>query len=189
MLLPRTYVRQKIPADSEITLGNFDAKSGQMPPAIHLTIVASDTASIDIVYDVVIVIIVIYYKNMNSKENIFINTLLRALIDVEDHLSEQGLQENNVKDAMKDLSGLVRQVAGKNFGDLQAGRQRYYVGRLFPTLQRMATQWYKQFMRRISVRCKVLNPWKVVLEVSVPKELFVIMKDIGFETMYGLHYS
>ena len=53
----------------------------------------------------------------------------------------------------------------------------------------MAVQWYKQFSRRMSVRCKVLSPWKVNLQVNVPKELFSIIKDIVFETNYGLYYS
>ena len=125
---------------------------------------------------------------MSDKANIFINTLLGVFKTAENRLLEQGLEKKSVENAMKELKELLGSVARKNLGSPHACH-KYYVGKHFPILQRMAVQWYKQFSRRMSVRCKVLSPWKVNLQVNVPKELFSIIKDIVFETNYGLYYS
>ena len=124
---------------------------------------------------------------MSGKENIFINTILAVFKEAENRLSEQGLEKRNVGNALKELKELLGPVARKHLGDVGA-RHKYYVGQYYPILQRMATQWYKQFSRRMSVRCKALTPWKVTLEVSIPIELFSIVKDIVLETNYGLYY-
>ena len=108
--------------------------------------------------------------------------------EAENRLSEQGLEKRNVGNALKELKELLGPVVRKHLGDVGA-RHKYYVGRYYPMLQRMATQWYKQFSRRMSVRCKALSPWKVTLEVSIPNELFSILKDIVLEINYGLYYS
>ena len=92
-------------------------------------------------------------------------------------LSEQDIEKKGVENEMKELKELLGAVARKHLGDRQACH-KYYVGKYFPILQRMAMQWHKQLSRRISVRCKVLSPWKVTLKVNVPNELFSIIKDI-----------
>ncbi len=125
---------------------------------------------------------------MSGEANIFINTLLGVFKKAESRLSEQDIEKKGVENAMKELKELLGPVARKHLWDRQACH-KYYVGKYFPILQRMATQWYKQFSRRMSVRCKVLSPWKVTLEVNVPNELFSIIKDIVLETNYGLYYS
>ena len=44
-------------------------------------------------------------------------------------------------------------------------------------------------MRRMTARCRVSSPWKVILDVSVPNELFAIIKDMVLVTNFGLYYS
>lgn len=44
-------------------------------------------------------------------------------------------------------------------------------------------------MRRMTARCRVSSPWKVILDVSVPNELFAIIKDMVLVTNFVLYYS
>lgn len=53
-------------------------------------------------------------------------------------------------------------------------------------LQRQALFWLKQFRRRMSARCSVKNPWHVILEDRLPRELFGILEGIISKTIYGL---
>ena len=128
-------------------------------------------------------------KNMAEwkKSNIFINTVLVAFNEAEDRLLAQDLENKNVKDALKELKALVEPVARRHFGKDQT-RHLYSVGQYFPMLQRMVCQWYKQFMRRMTTRCRVSSPWKVIMDISIPNELFLIIKDMIFVTNYGLYY-
>ena len=121
------------------------------------------------------------------KSNIFINTVLVAFNEAEDRLLAQDLENKNVKDALKELKALVVPVARRHFGKDQT-RHLYSVGQYFPMLQRMVCQWYKQFMRRMTTRCRVSSPWKVIMDISIPNELFLIIKDMIFVTNYGLYY-
>ena len=128
-------------------------------------------------------------KNMAEwkKSNIFINAVLVAFNEAEDRLLAQDLENKNVKDALKELKALVELVSRKHFGKDQT-RHLYSVGQYFPMLQRMVCQWYKQFMRRMTTRCRVSSPWKVIMDISIPNELFLIIKDMIFVTNYGLYY-
>ena len=49
----------------------------------------------------------------------------------------------------------------------------------------MANNWYRQFMRRMVTRCSVKHPWKVVLDVVIPVEIFTILKDVVSESNFG----
>ena len=106
-----------------------------------------------------------------KKSNIFINTVLVVFNEAEDRLLAQDLENKNVKDALKELKALVEPVARRHFGKDQT-RHLYSVGQYFPMLQRMVCQWYKQFMRRMTTRCRVSSPWKVIMDISIPNELF-----------------
>ena len=108
-----------------------------------------------------------------------------ALSVVKVQLLDDGVEENSVSQALKELTPLVELVAKGNFGDLES-RHKYAVGGYYSMLNRMACHWYKQFMRRMTTRFCVRNPWKVVLEVSLPKELFAVIKEIVERTNFGV---
>ena len=40
----------------------------------------------------------------------------------------------------------------------------------------------------MTTRCRVSSPWKVIIDISIPNELFLIIKDMIFVTNYGLYY-
>jgi len=118
-------------------------------------------------------------------ETKFVSTVLGAFNVAKAELLEDGADENNVCQALSELKPLLELVSKSNFGDLQS-RHKYAVGGYYSMLNRMACQWYKQFMRRMTTRFCVRNPWKVLLEVSLPKELFNIMKEIVARTNFGV---
>ena len=124
---------------------------------------------------------------MAEGKNIVINAVLVALSEAEDRLLAQDLEKNNVKNALKELKVLIEPVARRHFGEVQT-RHLYSVGQYFPMLQRMVCQWYKHFMRRMTTRCRVNSPWKVIMDISIPSELFSIIKDMVLVTNYGLYY-
>ena len=108
-------------------------------------------------------------KNMAEwkKSNIFINADLVSFNEAENRLLAQDLENKNVKDALKELKALVELVSRRHFGKDQTCHL-YSVGQYFPMLQRMVCQWYKQFMRRMTIRCRVSSPWKVIMDISIP---------------------
>ena len=124
---------------------------------------------------------------MAEGKKIFINAVLIAFSEAEDLLLTQDLQKNNVKNALKELKVLIEPVARRHFGEVQT-RHLYSVGQYFPMLQRMVCQWYRQFMRRMTTCCRVNSPWKVIMDISIPNELFSIIKDMVLVTNYGLYY-
>lgn len=123
---------------------------------------------------------------MADQKDKFVNSMLGAFAVAERKLKSDDVDGNELNKALKELRRLLNPVARNHFGELQS-RLNYSVGDLFPILHRMACQWYKQFMRRMTTRCSVKNPWKVVLEVSVPFEIFGIFKDIVYETNFGVY--
>jgi hypothetical protein len=61
------------------------------------------------------------------------------------------------------------------------------LGILFPFLVVWLTSGIKQFMRRMGTRCSVKNPWKVVLDVVIPVEIFTIIKDVVSESNFCVY--
>jgi hypothetical protein len=43
-------------------------------------------------------------------------------------------------------------------------------------------------MRRMTTHCRVNSPWKVIMDISIPSEVFSIIKDMVLVTNYGLYY-
>ena len=124
---------------------------------------------------------------MATEKNVFKNTILGALaIAQSELLSQTGLRSSNVEEALKELKSLLEPIADGHFGELRS-RHKCKIGQYFPMLQSMAQKWYKQFMRRMSFRCSLRNPWKVVLEVELPKELFALVRSVTSRTSYGLY--
>lgn len=88
-----------------------------------------------------------------------------------------------MKDALKEFEPVAR----RHFGKVETCHL-YSVGQYFPMLQQMVCQWYKQFRRRKTTRCRVSSPWKVIMDISIPNELCLIIKDMILVTNYGLYY-
>lgn len=123
---------------------------------------------------------------MAAMKDQFKFTVLGALaIAQSELLSRPNSNTSNVEEAVKELKDLLEPIADSHFGCLRS-KHEHRIGRYFPMLQRMAQRWYKQFLRRLSFRCAPRNPWKVLLEVGLPKELFDLIKTITSSTNYGV---
>ena len=60
------------------------------------------------------------------------------------------------------------------------------MGEYFPIVQRLAEKWYKKLSRRMSFRCDVLHPWRVLLSENLPRELFSVVREVVSRTGFGL---
>ena len=83
---------------------------------------------------------------MAAEKGLFLNTILKAFVGLEDQLIDEQMEKNNVKEAFKELAHVLEPVARRYFGDVRY-HHKYVVGQYFPMLQRMAVQWYSQLRR------------------------------------------
>ena len=123
---------------------------------------------------------------MADNKSVFERAMFTALTQAESELRKEKLDSVELGKALKELQKLVKPVANNHFGEF---RHRFNngVGNFVPILSRMANQWYKQFMRRMGTRCSVKNPWKVVLDVVIPVEIFTIIKDVVSESNFCVY--
>ena len=135
----------------------------------------------------VIVAFLFYVKiKMADNKSVFERAMFTALTQAESELRKEKLDSVELGKALKELQKLVKPVANNHFGEF---RHRFNngVGNFVPILSRMANKWYKQFMRRMGTRCSVKNPWKVVLDVGIPVEIFTIIKDVVSESNFCVY--
>ena len=123
----------------------------------------------------------------SGEKGLFLNTVLNKFIEIQKQLAGE-LEDTAIKGALKELTEALEPVARRHFGEVQH-RHKYVVGPYFPMLQRMVLQWYRQFMRRMTAKCKVRSPWKVLMDVKISIELFTIIRDLVLETNYGVYYD
>ena len=126
-------------------------------------------------------------SKMADQQDVFRNSVFGALIVAETELKKKGIDAAKVKKAIDDLVGVLGTISKRHFDETQS-RHRHIIGNYFPMLQRKAERWYSRLMRRMSLRCSVARPWRIVLEELLPKELFSVIEDIvsNSRSSYGV---
>ena len=85
------------------------------------------------------------------------------------------------------LVSLSRQVCNRHFTTNHRAHHHFITGPYFSIVQHSVSRWYKSLYRRMSFRCGVRHPWRVILQDNFSVELFSIIKDIVNRTGYGVH--
>ena len=122
-------------------------------------------------------------KKMADACNVFMNTVRGALATAEAELVDDGIDKKKVQSALEEFRSLLRPISFRHFE--RPEEFRHTVGELYPTLQRQAMGWVKQFKRRMTPRCSVKHPWKVIVKEKLPKELFDMVEATVSGTSLG----
>ena len=122
---------------------------------------------------------------MVGETEVFSNAIFETLTTAEDQLANKEIDRERVNRAINDLKSLLVPITKRRFSERRQGF-KHVVGTYYPTLQRQASFWLKQFRRRMVTKCSVKNPWHVILEDRLPKELFGVLEEVVSKTRYGL---
>ena len=123
---------------------------------------------------------------MADASKVFYDTVFGSLVIAEAELRKKDFDQDSVRAAVDELARLSREVSRRHFGVDHWSRHRHVVGEYFPIVQRLAEKWYKKLSRRMSFRCGVLHPWRVLLSENLPRELFSVVCEVVSRTGFGL---
>ena len=121
-------------------------------------------------------------------ESEVINTIKKSLDSQKLSLITRTGNAHNRRDLSRtflELNRTAEYVVKANYGQLQY-RCEFEQARLFPMLERVLERAHRAILRRLSPRMSKLHPWLVCFDVSIPKEVFALLKKVLEETSYGL---
>ena len=122
---------------------------------------------------------------MADETEIFSSVIFETLTTAEDQLANREIDRERVNRAINDLKSLLGPITKCRFSQRRQGF-KHVLGTYYPMLQRQASFWLKQLRRRMATKCSVKNPWHVILEDRLPKELFGLLEEVVSKTRYGL---
>ena len=117
--------------------------------------------------------------------NKFETTVLSALQRAHDELISDGMNSVQTNEAFRELKKLLSSVSKKHFGGIRQ-QHRHVLLAAFPMLTSILKRWYKKFMRKMTPRCGVKNPWRVIVSENVSRDLFDVIKQIATRNSYGV---
>ena len=121
---------------------------------------------------------------MSDETEIFSSVIFETLTTAEDQLANKEIDRERVNRAINDLRSLLVPITKRRFSQRRQGF-KHVVGTYYPMLQRHASFWLKQLRRQMTTKCSVKNPWHVILEDRLPKELFGVLEEVVSRTRYG----
>ena len=95
----------------------------------------------------------------DASVNKFETTVLSALQLAQDELISAGMESSQTNEAFRELKICLSSVSKRHFGGIRQ-QHKHVLLAAFPMLTSMSKRWYKTFMRRMTPRCGVKNPWR-----------------------------
>ena len=92
--------------------------------------------------------------------------------------------EEKTWSVVQEVRSLLRPVAIRHF-DTRHGF-KHKLGDFYSMLKRQAMGWMQHLQQRMSPRCSIKQPWQVVMDDRLPRELFDILEAAVLRTNFGV---
>ena len=114
----------------------------------------------------------------DASVNKFETTVLSALQLAQDEMISAGMESSQTNEAFRELKMWLSSVSKRHFGGIRQ-QHKHVLLAAFPMLTSISKRLYKTFMRRMTPRCRVKNPWRVIVSENLSRDLFGMVQQIA----------